>query len=464
MDQIHTHYDNLKVARNAPPEVIRAAYKALSQKFHPDRNPGNAEAARIMVILNASYEVLSDPDKRREHDQWIALQELMAVQATHLNSQPKPTPRPEPTPASTPVRKTIYGFAQAVGKTINWLAQAFGVLMIPGAFIWIWATDKPSTPPPGPSPYQATPSDPAGVPWTVITPPPGPKPYQATPAQQLKKKPSQQVNDDKTALTPNLSAARKQARATAPSHAIPSQPTFTTPNVIAPLSWDEIVRWEEYLQFTPEQKAQVQERFREVFGGQGLGNLPPLPWDELIETSAYKALTAEDKVLVKQWASLFLQYRNEAYRHREFGELPQELARGPRLIPSIPLPESGETRRFTQQEAVAPFEIKSSIGSYYLVKLVDAYSGAEVLTVFLHGGETVQIKVPLGTYIVKYGAGTRWYGYGHKEVFGQQGAYTKADKLFIFERNDYQVTGYTITLYAAVGGNLHTYAIRPEDF
>lgn len=48
MEKIHTHYDNLKVAREAPPEVIRAAYRALSQRYHPDRNPANAEAARIM--------------------------------------------------------------------------------------------------------------------------------------------------------------------------------------------------------------------------------------------------------------------------------------------------------------------------------------------------------------------------------------------------------------------------------
>ncbi|MCO6428840.1 J domain-containing protein [Nitrosomonas communis] len=72
MTKLHTHYDNLKVARNAPPKVIRAAYKRLSQKFHPDKNPGNIEAAQIMTIINASYKVLSDPDKRREHDEWIA--------------------------------------------------------------------------------------------------------------------------------------------------------------------------------------------------------------------------------------------------------------------------------------------------------------------------------------------------------------------------------------------------------
>ena len=71
MAQIRTHYDNLKVARNAPPEVIRAAYRTLSQKYHPDRNPGNPESVRIMTILNNTYDVLSDPSKRREHDEWI---------------------------------------------------------------------------------------------------------------------------------------------------------------------------------------------------------------------------------------------------------------------------------------------------------------------------------------------------------------------------------------------------------
>ncbi len=67
MKQFHTHYDNLKVSHNAPPEVIRAAYKTLSQKFHPDRNAGNSESARIMAIINTSYEVLSDPVKRETH-------------------------------------------------------------------------------------------------------------------------------------------------------------------------------------------------------------------------------------------------------------------------------------------------------------------------------------------------------------------------------------------------------------
>jgi hypothetical protein len=75
MAKIHTHYDNLKVARGAPQEVIRAAYKALSQKYHPDKNPGDEKAARIMAIVNTAYNILSDPLRRKEHDEWIAAEE-----------------------------------------------------------------------------------------------------------------------------------------------------------------------------------------------------------------------------------------------------------------------------------------------------------------------------------------------------------------------------------------------------
>jgi hypothetical protein len=75
MARIHTHYDNLKVSRKAPQEVIRAAYKALSQKYHPDKNPGDEKAARIMAILNSAYGTLADPTRRREHDEWIAAEE-----------------------------------------------------------------------------------------------------------------------------------------------------------------------------------------------------------------------------------------------------------------------------------------------------------------------------------------------------------------------------------------------------
>lgn len=94
MPKVHTHYDNLKVTRNAPPEVIRAAYKSLSQKFHPDRNPGDPNATKTFQIINTAYEVLSDPVRRREHDDWIA-----ASEAEEANKPPMPPPGLDPGPA-----------------------------------------------------------------------------------------------------------------------------------------------------------------------------------------------------------------------------------------------------------------------------------------------------------------------------------------------------------------------------
>lgn len=66
-----TYYDVLQVERGAPPERVRAAYRRLAQKYHPDKMPGNANAPRAMAAINAAYDVLKDPDRRAEHDRWI---------------------------------------------------------------------------------------------------------------------------------------------------------------------------------------------------------------------------------------------------------------------------------------------------------------------------------------------------------------------------------------------------------
>ncbi len=92
---VHSHYENLKVTRDAPPEVIRAAYKVLAQKLHPDRNP-RPEAAEYMVLINAAYETLADLSKRHHYDQWLEAEELRWTFA-HPTIQPGYVePKPEP--------------------------------------------------------------------------------------------------------------------------------------------------------------------------------------------------------------------------------------------------------------------------------------------------------------------------------------------------------------------------------
>jgi curved DNA-binding protein CbpA len=86
---VRTHYDNLQVSRSASDRVIRAAYKSLSQQWHPDKHPDDPETAeRISKIINEAYRVLSDPELREKHDKWIADQEGVEHR-THTNGEPK---------------------------------------------------------------------------------------------------------------------------------------------------------------------------------------------------------------------------------------------------------------------------------------------------------------------------------------------------------------------------------------
>lgn len=64
------HYEVLGVDRSATPEEIKRAYRRLAMKYHPDRNPGDAEAETRFKEAAAAYEVLSDENKRKIYDQY----------------------------------------------------------------------------------------------------------------------------------------------------------------------------------------------------------------------------------------------------------------------------------------------------------------------------------------------------------------------------------------------------------
>lgn len=71
---LKTHYQNLQVAENASPEVLKGAYKYLCQKYHPDKATDDDQRDRyqgIIKIINSSYAVLSDPVRREKYDRWL---------------------------------------------------------------------------------------------------------------------------------------------------------------------------------------------------------------------------------------------------------------------------------------------------------------------------------------------------------------------------------------------------------
>lgn len=75
------HYDTLEVHERASPEVVRAAYRSLIQRFHPDRRPDDPAAAARTAALTEAYEVLSDPARRADYDRWLAEQRAAASPA-----------------------------------------------------------------------------------------------------------------------------------------------------------------------------------------------------------------------------------------------------------------------------------------------------------------------------------------------------------------------------------------------
>lgn len=62
------YYEILGISRDANGDVIKKTYRKLAMKFHPDRNPGDAEAEACFKEAAEAYEVLSDPQKRQVYD------------------------------------------------------------------------------------------------------------------------------------------------------------------------------------------------------------------------------------------------------------------------------------------------------------------------------------------------------------------------------------------------------------
>ncbi len=103
------YYAIVQVAPGADKEVIDAAYRRLAAKYHPDldHTPGATER---MKLLNAAYEVLSDPENRRAYDR--------------RRGNPNPE-RPKSGPQET-VKQYLSGWITTAGLTIVMLALAEG--------------------------------------------------------------------------------------------------------------------------------------------------------------------------------------------------------------------------------------------------------------------------------------------------------------------------------------------------
>ncbi len=122
-----THYESLHVNEDAPEEVIRAAYRALSLKHHPDKTGDRPHSQRRMQVINDAYAVLSDSVKRADYDDSLRRVRNPQPQAPSRMAAMQERPqRVRQSMASVPLMK----------GTLGWLSDA-RVVLPAVALIWL---------------------------------------------------------------------------------------------------------------------------------------------------------------------------------------------------------------------------------------------------------------------------------------------------------------------------------------
>lgn len=114
------YYEILEVSPKASPAVIRAAYRSLIQRYHPDKNPGDTAIAERAAQVIAAYEILSDEEKRAAYDGQLRAAQLRqgAAQTPAGHRRPRAARRVE-----RPRRSLFsYGLMAVLLAVLGWMA------------------------------------------------------------------------------------------------------------------------------------------------------------------------------------------------------------------------------------------------------------------------------------------------------------------------------------------------------
>jgi curved DNA-binding protein CbpA len=108
---MENYYETLGVKNTASFEEIKAAYKSLAKKYHPDKHQGDKYYEDLFKKVNAAYQTLSDPQKRRlydlkQHYYYNPPQKSGKAQGNSA-SKPRASRQPRPKPATTPEPKVL---------------------------------------------------------------------------------------------------------------------------------------------------------------------------------------------------------------------------------------------------------------------------------------------------------------------------------------------------------------------
>lgn len=114
------------------------------------------------------------------------------------------------------------------------------------------------------------------------------------------------------------------------------------------------------------------------------------------------------------------------------------------------------------KEGVAPLSVETTVYDNCYLILTEHNSTKIIMSFFVRANSTAEVLVPLGNYDIYYAVGESWYGTTH--LFGDSTYRAKFDESFLFEKDSYGYSGWTIQMQPVTYGNLDSNPVDPEHF
>lgn len=130
-----------------------------------------------------------------------------------------------------------------------------------------------------------------------------------------------------------------------------------------------------------------------------------------------------------------------------------------------PLPNSGILGAHKQKfdpDRLPPLRIENAPSDHTLLKLIRTTDGAEVISIFVRAGESIEVGIPVGTYWARTASGQTWYGEAVR--FGPSTHYTELEDIFEFKVEGFQLLGHRLSLQHVRQGNLREHYLSASEF
>lgn len=404
------YYAQLGVSMDAGEGEIKAAYRRLAMRLHPDRNP-DTHATGAFQRLTEAYRVLSNPQQRKRYDTLCIELPRNALHAHFCQGRPIPCsacgqmslqPRyvvlhEVRSFLFLSVRKPIRGVfcrdctdrkaarANVMTSLLGWWALPMGpIYSLQAIFLNILGGEQPRETNAHLLWYQA---------WALAL-------------------------EEKTQLA--CATARNALRLT-----------------------------------REKALAATLEQFLSTFGADGPGPVLGSAWavrsHKCLRRAGLALGVIAAEIILLLGGGHLLDRRNEPQLH-----LPLNFStQSPFDTPQMPLPASGLLSVQEQEDIppqLAPVRIENACENrHVLVKFVEPATGRTMLSAFVRAGDSAQFKVPLGIYELRFAAGNHWLG--QQTLFGPETIYRKLGGHYSFARKGQKIMGYTFRLDMTPGGS-----------